>query len=30
MNRMFPLGWMLDMWVGAILATLAVGWVYKG
>jgi len=26
---MFPLGWMLDMWVGAILATLVAGWVYK-
>jgi hypothetical protein len=28
-ERMFPLGWMLDMWVGAILATLVAGWVYK-
>jgi hypothetical protein len=28
-DRMFPLGWMLEMWVGAILATLVAGWVYK-
>ena len=28
-DRMFPLGWMLDMWVGSILATLVAGWVYK-
>jgi hypothetical protein len=28
-DRMFPLGWMLDMWVGAILATLVAGWLYK-
>lgn len=28
-GRIFPLGWMLDLWVGAILATLAAGWVYK-
>lgn len=27
--RMLPLGWMLDMWVGAILATLVAGWLYK-
>ena len=27
--RIFPLGWMLEMWVGAILATLVAGWLYK-
>ena len=27
--RMLPLGWMLDMWVGMILATLVAGWLYK-
>lgn len=27
--RIFPLVWMLDMWVGAILATLVAGWFYK-
>lgn len=28
-ERMFPLGWMLDLWVGAILATLVAGWLYQ-
>jgi hypothetical protein len=28
-DRIFPLGWMLEMWVGAILATLVAGWLYK-
>ena len=28
-SRVFPLGWMLEMWVGAILATLVAGWLYK-
>ncbi|MBS1853264.1 MAG: hypothetical protein JST79_20375 [Acidobacteria bacterium] len=28
-DRMFPLGWMLDMWVGSILATLVAGYLYK-
>jgi hypothetical protein len=28
-DRMFPLGWMLDMWAGSILATLVAGWLYK-
>jgi len=28
-DRMFPLGWMLDMWGGAILASLVAGWLYK-
>lgn len=27
--RALPLGWMLDLWVGAILATLVAGWLYK-
>ena len=27
--RIIPLGWMLEMWVGAILATLVAGWLYK-
>ena len=26
---MLPLGWMLDMWGGAILATLVAAWLYK-
>lgn len=29
MPRMIPLGWLLDMWVGAILATVVAGWLYK-
>lgn len=28
-ERIFPLGWMLDMWIGAILAALVAGWFYK-
>jgi len=28
-DRMFPLGWMLDLWVGSILATLVAGYLYK-
>jgi hypothetical protein len=28
-ERTFPLGWMLDLWAGAILATLVAGWLYK-
>jgi len=27
--RMLPLGWMLEMWVGAILATVVAGFLYK-
>jgi hypothetical protein len=27
--RVMPLGWMLDMWVGAILAALVAGFLYK-
>ena len=29
MPRLLPLGWMLEMWAGAILATLVAGWIYK-
>jgi hypothetical protein len=29
LSRAFPLGWMVDMWGGAILATLVAGWLYK-
>jgi len=29
LDRIFPLGWMLEMWVGAILATLVAGALYK-
>ena len=28
-SRVLPLFWMMELWVGAILATLVVGWVYK-
>jgi hypothetical protein len=28
-SRVIPLWWMLDLWVGAILATLVAGWLYK-
>jgi len=28
-ERVFPLGWMLEIWVGAMLATLVAGWLYK-
>jgi hypothetical protein len=28
-DRMLPLGWALDLWVGAILAALVAGWLYK-
>lgn len=28
-HRILPLGWMLEMWIGAILATLAAGYLYK-
>ncbi len=27
--RVMPLGWMLDLWVGSILATLVAGFLYK-
>ena len=29
MPRALPLGWMLDMWIGSILATLVAGALYK-
>jgi hypothetical protein len=29
LDRVFPLGWMLELWVGAILATLVAGAFYK-
>jgi hypothetical protein len=28
-SRAISLWWMLDLWVGAILATLVAGWLYK-
>lgn len=28
-SRVFPLWWMLDLWVGAVLASLVAGWLYK-
>jgi hypothetical protein len=28
-TRVIPLWWMLDLWVGAILATLVAGWLYR-
>jgi hypothetical protein len=28
-SRVIALGWMLDLWVGAILAALVAGWLYK-
>jgi len=27
--RILPLGWMLDLWIGAILASLVAGFLYK-
>ena len=29
-GRSITLGWMLDLWVGSILATLVSAWLYKG
>jgi len=29
MSRIFPLGWLLELWVGSILATLVAGALYK-
>jgi len=29
MSRFLPLWWMLDLWIGAILASLVAGWLYK-
>ena len=28
-DRVLPFGWMIDMWLGAILAALVAGWLYK-
>ena len=28
-SRAFPLWWMLELWVGAILSALIAGWLYK-
>jgi len=28
-GRVLPLWWMLDLWVGAVLASLVAGWLYK-
>jgi len=28
-DRIFPFWWMLEMWAGAIFATLVAGWLYK-
>jgi hypothetical protein len=28
-SRTLPFGWMVDMWIGAILAALVAGWLYK-
>lgn len=29
LERIFPLGWMLELWIGAILSTLVAGALYK-
>ncbi len=29
LGRAAPLWWMLDLWVGAVLATLVAGWLYR-
>lgn len=29
LSRVFPLWWMLDMWVGAVLAAFVAGWLYR-
>jgi hypothetical protein len=28
-DRALPFGWMIDLWLGAILAALVAGWLYK-
>ena len=28
-SRFIALGWMLDLWVGAVVATLIAGWLYR-
>jgi hypothetical protein len=29
MARHIPFWWMLDLWLGAIIASLVAGWLYK-
>lgn len=29
LGRVYPLWWMLDLWVGALLAALVAGWLYR-
>jgi len=29
LDRVFPLWWMLDLWIGALLASLVAGWLYR-
>ena len=29
MDRVFPLWWMIELWIGAVLATFVAGWLYK-
>jgi uncharacterized membrane protein YoaK (UPF0700 family) len=29
LGRYLPLWWMLDLWLGAIMASLVAGWIYK-
>jgi len=29
LSRVFPLWWMLDLWIGSILASLVAGWLYR-
>jgi hypothetical protein len=29
LSRMFPLCWMIEMWLGAVLAALVAGWLYR-
>jgi hypothetical protein len=29
LDRYIPLWWMLDMWIGAIMASLVAGWLYR-
>lgn len=29
LDRVFPLWWMLDLWIGALLASLVAGWIYQ-
>lgn len=29
MDRVFPLWWVLDLWVGCVISALVAGWIYK-